>query len=159
MQQGCRKNRVLPLKCTAGEWVAAHPLPVRSPEQQSLTGRRITQDTPASHCAPLEVKERRFRPHNSAVAAIALRDGAPMLPPMIHRLRGAIVFVLVLVLLVGACGAIRWARRGGTGAQLAASALLLTLGMGLVTTHPQRIPEQVQQERRKTDGESGAPPA
>jgi hypothetical protein len=67
--------------------------------------------------------------------------------------------MIVLGLLVSACGAMRWARRGGTAANIAASALLLTLGMGLVTTHPQRIPEKVQEERDKTGGESGDPPS
>ncbi len=77
---------------------------------------------------------------------------------MSYRLRVVIVALSVLVLVIGASGALRWARRGGTAANIAASALLLTLGMGLVTTHPQRIPEQVQQERDKTGGESGDPP-
>ena len=78
---------------------------------------------------------------------------------MIQRLRGVIVAITVLTLLIGACGAVRWARRGGTAANLAASALLLTFGMGLITSHPQRIPEKVQQERRKTGGETGDPPS
>jgi hypothetical protein len=99
-----------------------------------------------------------FNPEKLAVAAIALCDGALISADMIHRLRGAIVALTVLALLFGASGALRWARRGGTAAQFAASALLLTLGMGLVTTHPQRIPEQVREERRKTDGDVGAPP-
>ena len=77
---------------------------------------------------------------------------------MSHSLRGAIVAILVLTLVTGACGAVRRARRGGTAANIAASALLLTFGMGLVANHPQRIPEQVKQERDKTGGESGDPP-
>jgi hypothetical protein len=77
---------------------------------------------------------------------------------MSHPFRGAIVAILVLTLLAGACGAVRWARRGGTAANMAASVLLLAFGMGLVATHPQRIPEQVKQERDKTGGETGDPP-
>jgi len=76
-----------------------------------------------------------------------------------HPWRGVLVGVLILVLLGGAVGAVRWARRGGTAVNLAASALLLTFGMGLVATHPQRIPEQVQEERDKSGGESADPPA
>jgi hypothetical protein len=72
--------------------------------------------------------------------------------------RVAIVSVLVVVLLSGALGAIRWARRGGTAAGFAANALLLTLGMGLVPTPPQRGVQQVQEEGDKTGGETGDPP-
>jgi hypothetical protein len=78
---------------------------------------------------------------------------------MSHPLRGAIVVIVALTALVGAVGAVRWARRGGTAANMAASALLLTFGMGLVATNPQRIPEQVQEERDKTGGDTGDPPA
>ena len=77
---------------------------------------------------------------------------------MSHPLRGAIVVIVVLTLLAGALGAVRWARRGGAGANIAASALLLTFGMGLVANHPQRIPEQVKEERDKTGGDTGDPP-
>lgn len=72
--------------------------------------------------------------------------------------RVAIVSVLVVALITGALGGIRWARRGGTGASFAANALLLTLGMGLVPTPPQRGVQQVQEEGDKTGGETGDPP-
>ena len=72
--------------------------------------------------------------------------------------RVAIVYVLVVALITGAVGGIRWARRGGTAAGFAANALLLTLGMGLVPTPPQRGVEQVQEEGDKTGGETGDPP-
>jgi hypothetical protein len=78
---------------------------------------------------------------------------------MKHVLRVAIVFVLLAALFAGAVGSIRWAKRGGTAANLAASALLLTFGMGLVTTHPQRSIERLQEERDKTGGETGDPPS
>jgi hypothetical protein len=78
---------------------------------------------------------------------------------MNHALRGVIVAIVVLALLAGAFGAVRWARRGGTAANLAASALLLTFGIGLVATHPQRVVEQVQEERDRTGGETGDPPS
>ncbi|HTB66335.1 MAG TPA: hypothetical protein VK727_08905 [Steroidobacteraceae bacterium] len=77
---------------------------------------------------------------------------------MNHPLRGAIVAIAALALLAGALGAIRWARRGGAAANFAASALLLTFGMGLVANHPQRIPDQVKEERDKTGGDTGDPP-
>jgi hypothetical protein len=73
-------------------------------------------------------------------------------------LRAAIVALLVAALVSGAVAGTHWARRGGAGASLAANALLLALGMGLVTTPPQRGVEQAQEERDKTGGESGDPP-
>jgi hypothetical protein len=78
---------------------------------------------------------------------------------MRHALRGALVTILVAALLYGAVGAIRWAKRGGVGATVAANVLLLALGMGVVVTPPQRGAEQAQEENDKTGGESGDPPA
>ncbi len=77
---------------------------------------------------------------------------------MRHVLRGAALALFLVVLIYCAAGAMRWARRGGTGASLAANALLLALGMGIVTAPPQRGVEQAEQERDKTGGESGDPP-
>jgi hypothetical protein len=74
-------------------------------------------------------------------------------------LRALIVCALLVALVAGACGAMRWARRGGTATSLAANALLLTFGMGLVATPPQRGVQQVQEEDDKTGGESGDPPS
>ena len=73
-------------------------------------------------------------------------------------LRTAVISVLVLVLLAGACGSIRWARRAGAAAGIAANVLLLAFGMGLVATPPQRGVQQVQEEADRTGGESGDPP-
>jgi hypothetical protein len=72
--------------------------------------------------------------------------------------RATIVSALVVVLFTSALGGIRWARRGGTAASFAANALLLTLGMGLITTPPQRGVQQAQEEGDKTGGETGDPP-
>jgi hypothetical protein len=77
---------------------------------------------------------------------------------MNRTLRGVIVAVVIVGLLLGAVGAVRWARRGGTAANLAASALLLTFGLGLVVTHPQRNAQQVQEQRDRRTGENGDPP-
>lgn len=46
-----------------------------------------------------------------------------------------------------------------TAANIAASALLLTIGLGLVANHPHRIPEQVKEQRDKTGGDTGDPPS
>jgi len=77
---------------------------------------------------------------------------------MKHSLRAAIVALFVAALISCAVGGMRWARRGGAGASLAANALLLALGMGIVTSPPQRGVQQAQEERDKTGGESGDPP-
>jgi len=77
---------------------------------------------------------------------------------MKHLIRGAIVALLVPVVISGAFGGMRWAHRGGAGASLAANALLLALGMGIVSTPPQRGVEQAETEHDKTGGESGDPP-
>jgi hypothetical protein len=74
-------------------------------------------------------------------------------------LRTAIISILVLALLAGACGSIRWARRGGTAAGFAANALMLTFGMGLIATPPQRGVQQVQEQEDRTGGDSGDPPS
>ena len=73
-------------------------------------------------------------------------------------LRSAALALLLVALIYCAVGALRWARRGGTGVSFAANALLLALGMGIVTAPPQRGVEQAEQERDKTGGESGDPP-
>ena len=77
---------------------------------------------------------------------------------MKYVLRAVMVAILVAAFCAGAVGSVRWAKRGGTAANLAASALLLTFGMGLVATHPQRTTAQVREQRNKTGGESGDPP-
>jgi hypothetical protein len=74
-------------------------------------------------------------------------------------LRTAIISILVLALLAGACGSIRWARRGSTAAGFAANALMLTFGMGLIATPPQRGVQQVQEQEDRTGGDSGDPPS
>jgi len=76
---------------------------------------------------------------------------------MKNALRGVVVGLVVVGLLWGALGAVRWARRGGTAVGFAASALMLALGMGLVVNPPQQGVEQAENEQDKTGGESGDP--
>ncbi len=59
-------------------------------------------------------------------------------------LRTAGIAMLVLALLLGAVGSLRWAKRGGTAAKLTANALMLGLGMGFVVHPPQRGVEQAE---------------
>jgi hypothetical protein len=78
---------------------------------------------------------------------------------MKNALRAATVVLVVVALLLGAFGSVRWAKRGGTAARLMASALILGLGMGIVVKPPLQGVEQAEEERDKTGGESGDPPA
>ncbi len=77
---------------------------------------------------------------------------------MRHLVRGAIAAIVIAALLGVGAGAMRWARRGGVGASLAANALLLALGMGVVVRPPQQGVQQAEEERDKTGGETGDPP-
>lgn len=69
------------------------------------------------------------------------------------------VVLLVIALLGGAVGSVRWAKRGGKAANLMASAMMLGLGMGIVVQPPQRGVEQAQQGADKSGDEAGGPPA
>lgn len=71
---------------------------------------------------------------------------------------------IVLMLLAAAALAvmillIRWARKGGRGAGVLGSAMLLLLGMGLVVNPPQQRIEEAREDKGKKGGESGDPPA
>ena len=77
---------------------------------------------------------------------------------MKDALRVIVVGLLIMAVLFGTLGGIRWARRGGTAARLAASALMLGLGMGIVIQPPQQGVEQAEEEQDRTGGESGDPP-
>ena len=78
---------------------------------------------------------------------------------MRNALRAVTMVLIVVALLIGTVGSVRWARRGGTAARLMASALTLGLGMGVVVKPPQQGVEQAEENRDKTGGESGDPPA
>ena len=72
-----------------------------------------------------------------------------------------IVIVLACILVVsGAVGAVRWAKRHSTGAQVLASAMLLVLGIGVpVINPPQQGIEEAREDKGKKGAESGDPPA
>ena len=78
---------------------------------------------------------------------------------MKNALRAVTVALLVVMLLLGAVGSVRWAKRGGAAARLIASALILGLGMGIVVNPPQQGVEQAEEEQDRTGGDSGEPPA
>jgi ABC-type amino acid transport system permease subunit len=72
-----------------------------------------------------------------------------------------IVIVLACILVVSAAvGAVRWAKRHSTGAQVLASAMLLVLGIGVpVINPPQQGIEEAREDKGKKGAESGDPPA
>jgi hypothetical protein len=76
---------------------------------------------------------------------------------MKNAIRAAGVGLLVVALLVGAVGSVRWAKRGGAAANLMASALMLGLGMGIVVQPPQQGVEKAQREEEKSQDKSGDP--
>lgn len=72
-------------------------------------------------------------------------------------IHAVLVSAVVVGLLLGAAGSLRWAKRGGAGARLVASALMLGLGMGVVAEPPQQGVEQAEEKTEKEEGESGEP--
>ena len=71
----------------------------------------------------------------------------------------AIVLACILVL-SAAVGAVRWAKRNSTGAQVVASAMLLVLGIGVpVINPPQQGVEEAREDKGTKGAESGDPPA
>ena len=71
----------------------------------------------------------------------------------------AIVLTCILVLSAGV-GAVRWAKRHSTGAQILASAMLLVFAIGApVINPPQQGIEEAREDKGKKGAESGDPPA
>ena len=71
--------------------------------------------------------------------------------------RGVMVISIIVVLLCGAVGSVRWAKRGGTAARVMAGALVLGLGFGVVVTPPQQGVEQAEEGAEKAKSESDEP--
>jgi hypothetical protein len=69
-------------------------------------------------------------------------------------IRAIAVVVLIAVAVFAATGSIRWAKRHSTGAQLAAGALLLVLGIAAPIVQP---PQQGIEEAREDKGQKGSP--
>jgi hypothetical protein len=69
------------------------------------------------------------------------------------------ILIAVIITTLAGVGGVRWAKRHSTGAQIAASALLLLLGLAGPTVQPpqQRI-EEAREDKGKKGSESGDPP-
>jgi hypothetical protein len=76
-----------------------------------------------------------------------------------HAPIGPLPFVLaVLVIGLAGVGGVRWAKRHSTGAQIAASALLLLLGLTMpIIQPPQQRIEEGREDKGKKGSESGGP--
>jgi hypothetical protein len=69
------------------------------------------------------------------------------------------ILIAVIITVLAGVGGVRWAKRHSTGAQFAASAMLLILGLaGPVVQPPQQRIEEAREEKGKKGSESGDPP-
>jgi hypothetical protein len=79
---------------------------------------------------------------------------------MRDALRSNVIVLACILVLSAAVGAVRWAKRHSTGAQILASAMLLVLGIGApVINPPQQGIEEAREDKGKKGAESGDPPA
>jgi hypothetical protein len=75
-------------------------------------------------------------------------------------IRAAGIVLVVAVVLGGAVGSVRWAKRQSTGTQLLASGMILVLGIGVpIVNPPQQGIEEASEDKGKKGSESGDPPA
>jgi ABC-type amino acid transport system permease subunit len=75
-------------------------------------------------------------------------------------LRAIAIVLAVIIAVLGAVGAIRWAKRHPTGSQLLASAMIMVMGVGVpIINPPQQGIEEAREDKGKKGSESGDPPA
>ncbi|HUL47969.1 MAG TPA: hypothetical protein VLV25_12800 [Steroidobacteraceae bacterium] len=73
--------------------------------------------------------------------------------------RATAVVLAIVVILMSAVGAVRWAKRGTPGASFVASAMMLVLGMyAPAIKSPQQGIEDAREDKGKKGSESGDPP-
>jgi hypothetical protein len=79
---------------------------------------------------------------------------------MRDALRSVVIVLACILVLSAGVGAVRWAKRYSTGAQILAGALILVLGIGApVINPPQQGIEEAREDKGKKGAESGDPPA
>jgi multisubunit Na+/H+ antiporter MnhG subunit len=79
---------------------------------------------------------------------------------MRDALRSIVIVLACILVLSAAVGAVRWAKRHSTGAQILAGAMILVLGIGVpVINPPQQGIEEAREDKGKKGSESGDPPA
>jgi hypothetical protein len=78
---------------------------------------------------------------------------------MRDALRTFAILAVVAVLTFAGVGAVRWAKRGSPGARLAASAMMVVLGLiGPAVKPPAQGTEEAREDKEKKGSESGVPP-
>ncbi len=85
----------------------------------------------------------------------------PLGTPVRNSLHAAVAVLAVILLVFGAVRGIGWAKKGGVGRRLAASALMLSVAWFMPVVKikpPDQGVEQAEENRDKRDDESGAPP-
>jgi hypothetical protein len=69
------------------------------------------------------------------------------------------ILAVVAVMTFAGVGAVRWAKRGSPGTRLAASAMMLVLGLiGPTVKPPAQAIEEAREDKEKMDSESDIPP-
>ena len=75
-------------------------------------------------------------------------------------LRAIAIVLAVIISVLAAVGAVRWAKRHPTGAQFLASAMIMVMGAGVpIVNPPQQGIEEAREDKGKKGSESGDPPA
>ena len=74
-------------------------------------------------------------------------------------LRAIAIVLAVIISVLAAVGAVRWAQRHPTGAQFLASAMIMVMGAGMpIVNPPQQGIEEAREDKGKKGSESGDPP-
>jgi hypothetical protein len=94
-----------------------------------------------------------FRPVLASIHRVTLPDAIKAALPVILFGGG------VVLLVIGAVAAIRWAKRAGGKAAGLGGALLLMLSMGVVPPKELQTIEEARESKGKKGAESGDPPA
>lgn len=75
-------------------------------------------------------------------------------------LRSMVIVLACVLVMSAAVGAVRWAKRHSSGAQILASAMILVLGIGVpVINPPQQGIEEAREDKGSKGAQSGDPPA
>lgn len=74
-------------------------------------------------------------------------------------IRATAIVLTLLVILLGAVGSVRWAKRHTTGAQFLAGAMMMFLGWSMpIVKPPEQGIEEAREDKGKKGAESGDPP-
>jgi ABC-type amino acid transport system permease subunit len=78
---------------------------------------------------------------------------------MNHAVRSIAIVLACILVMSAAVGAVRWAKRHSTGAQILAGAMILVLGIGIpVINPPQQGIDEAREDKVTKGAEPGDPP-